>query len=139
MDLFVESDAEVGTGCGRLGKNDTVARLKPAEDLDGGDGAAAQLHAFPRGMHPIRLKHEKIHRAAFLAEGGTAHVDHVVEPLQLDYPVDRKIRARPGRQGSVQPDIDRDRPVLHRRIDPHHFTFDEPLLPAAGIDLGQLA
>ena len=99
MDLVGEADAEVGTGCRHVGKYDSVARLKPAQDFNGGDGAAPQLHAFAGGMHPIRLKLEKIHRPAFLAEGGAAHMNHVIEALQLDDAVHRKIGARPKRQG----------------------------------------
>ena len=71
-----------------------------------------------------------------LAEGGPAHIDHVVQVLELDDAVDRQVRA--GAPGKVdrKGDVDLDCAVLHRRVDARHLAVDDAI---PGVDLRALA
>ena len=81
----------------------------------------------PRRAVPFRVEPEDADRALLLPEHPSPHVDHVVEALQLDRPVHRQVRARTSRQPPLQRHVDRHRPVLHRRVDPHHTARDDPV------------
>ena len=79
--------------------------------------ARAQAHPYSGRVRAVRLHPEQADHALLLPEHRPADEEDVVHPLQLDRAVDRQVRARAPRQIAVESDVDRHRPVLHRRVD----------------------
>ena len=110
--------------------------FRPDSDLDGVHRGPAQLHLDPVGLGPLRIEAEEADQAVGLALGGPAHVEHVVEPLQLDRAVHRQVGPRALGQGAVEVEVDRHRAVLDRGVHPHHVRLDDAV---ARVDAGLLA
>src|SRR6185369_7683384 len=81
-------------------KNHLIPLAEPLDDLDAAHGASSQPDGDTLRARPSRIETEHAHGALLLAEGRPAHEEHVVEPLQLDHPVDAEVGAGPLRQGA---------------------------------------
>src|SRR5690606_30517263 len=102
-----------------------VTGLQAGDDLDGVDRAAAQPDVDPDGRVAARLELEDPDRAVGLAVGRAAHVDHVIEPLDLDHAIHAEVRPRARRQLPLERHIHPDGARRRRRIDPYYAAGDD--------------
>ena len=61
----------------------------------------------------------------FLAEGRAADINHIIETLELDRPIDAEIGARTFGQCAVEGDVYLDRSLLDRGIDADDMTSND--------------
>src|SRR6478735_11804011 len=133
---LVELNALVGVPLGHVGQDHPVAGLEAAEDLDGVDGAAAELDLGADGLGGGEIAAvglEEVDGAALLAEGRAADVDDVVETLEFDGAVDREVRAGALRQRAGEENVDGDRAILDGGVDAADGAGAEAV---AGVDGG---
>src|SRR5206468_5498038 len=79
---------------------------------------------------------EQADNALLLPERRAADIQNVVEPLELDRPLDAQIGARPFRQGAGERHVHGDRAVQHGRVDARYLALDQTV---ARVDRGDLA
>ncbi len=108
-------------------ENDLVARLKTALNFNRIYGALAQLHrradSFPAAVDKL----EHAHGVVLLAKRRAAHINDIIETLELDCSVDTKIGARAFRQRLIERNFDSDRSLLNCRIDACDVTIDRAI------------
>src|SRR5438477_5461395 len=112
-----QPDAIVCVVCRHIGQDHLIADLESLQHFDRVDRAPAKLHLHALGVHAVGGHLEEADDALILAEGGPAHEEDVVQPLELDRAVDAQIRHRTARQVADERDVDGPRAILHRRID----------------------
>ncbi len=78
---------------------------------------------------------EDANRRSVLRKGRPADIENVVEPFELDRPVDAEIGARAFRECAVECHIDRDGALFDRGIDADDMAGNDPV---ASVDRGRL-
>src|SRR5207253_9708629 len=89
---LLQSDPLVRVVRGHVGQNHLIPDLEAREHLDRVHRALPELHLHALGVHAVALNLEQADNALILAEGRATHEDHVVQPFELDRPVDAEIR-----------------------------------------------
>ena len=133
---LIQAHTVVGVPLGHVGEDDAVAGLEAVDDLDGVDGAAAELDLGADGVVGVGGELEDADGALLLAEGGTADVDDVVEALELDGAVNGEVGTGTAGELVGDGDVDEDGAVLHGGVDAGDLALDDAV---AGVDLGDLA
>ena len=128
---LVKADAFVRILGAGVGEDHLIAGLETADDFDRVDRTAAKFHRRAGRFGRSGDEFENPDGVILLAEGRAADVNDVVETLELDRAVNAEIRARAFRQFAVESDIDSDRSLLDRGIDPDDVACDNAV---AGVD-----
>src|SRR5947209_12198916 len=109
-----------GTG---IGKDDLIAWVQAAQNFNRVDGAFAEFHWRADRFGAARNQFEHANGVIFLAKSRPADKNNVIEPLELNRPIDTQVRSRSFRQLLVERDIDRHCALLDGRIDPFDVAF----------------
>src|SRR5690606_37804709 len=98
---------------------------EPVHDLDGIHRRPTDLDRHAHRVAAVLDELEQADRGARLRVDRTSGEDDVLEPLDLDRPVDRKIRTRAARKLADELDVDLHAAAAHGRIDAHDEPFDD--------------
>src|SRR5258705_3695189 len=84
LGLLIEADALVTVPTRHVRQNHGVAFLQSFQNLNRIHRRPTHLHSYAGGILPIRTQLKQADSAALLPNGGTADIQDVVEPLQVD-------------------------------------------------------
>src|SRR5688500_10462907 len=74
-----------------VGQDYLISFAEPTKHFDGVDRAASELHLRALGFAGCRIELEEANGALFLSERRPTNVQNVVQPFELDRPVDAEI------------------------------------------------
>src|SRR5439155_15026524 len=138
MSLSFQPDSVKPVPARHVRKNHFVAYDESLHQFNRVHGGAADLYLYSHRLLAAVKGLEEADRALRLAESRAAHVEHIIQMLDLDGAVYAQVRHSTWGQRPVQLHVHRSRAVLDGRVNADNVTRDDAVVSVDFSRLGQL-